>query len=526
MRYRPLAIAAATAAALLSAVPAHAGIQNVYHDGGDLAVGAAAGNNFRLSTAGGGSRLEPNCFPTASLPQVDVGDVNTSLDLTLLAGTYSIDQILVPGANTGYRVHNTFDTGTINNDSDIDPGQTAINIDAPMRRNPATGTLVQDNVAPAGLANAIIVCISDHEDGGQNEPYAASTEGNSEARDANEVYAKNRPIIRPTIAALGQSAVGPLKTYKLGFGYSIEKWYSLATFADTPPFSVPLRDPNAFSLDKVVPDLTTPDPTDTRRVIDTEAGHVVLPPRINGPRFNAVHDGPGVLRVNDIDIASEPFGDPHFEPSGYGQTTVFNVSGDAQSFCLGGACAGLITIGAQGDLPISWHLKASMASVSSLRTVTFTPAQFDAWEQGWQDYYCGKGPHPTLPLAPATNSPTPRGACPAVNPPEARPTTAPQVQVTVAAPVVSAPSATAPAPRASTCTSKRMIKFVWPKAAKSGKLVYRGRTAVAKRSNGRLRATADLRGMTATPGDYMRVTRHMVKKNGKKSRSTSSYKVC
>ena len=166
----------------------------------------------------------------------------------------------------------------------------------------------------------------------------------------------------------------------------------------------------------------------TAAAIDNERGHVVIPPRIDGPRFNAVHDGPGVLRVNDIDINSEPFGDPHFEPSNYGQTDVFEVKGDAQSWCLGGlSCAGLLTIGTQGDLPISWKVKSSLAAVDTMRTVTFTSADFDAWEKGWQNYYCGAASHPTLPLAPGTNCPTANGSCPVVNPPETRPTAAPQV---------------------------------------------------------------------------------------------------
>jgi hypothetical protein len=519
MRHTSVLAAAVTAAALLSAVPAYAGPLNPYSDGQDLSVGAAAPGNFRLS--GIAARLEPNCAFAVGLNGVDIGDVNTSFDMQVLATTFSVDQVLVPGQRTGYRVHNTFDTGTSSTDPDVDPGQVAINIDGPMYRDPNTGTLKQDNV----IGNQIIVCISDHEDGGQNEPYAASTAGSGEARDANEVYAKNRPIIQPTIAALGQSAVTPLKTYKLGFGYSITRWYGLATFADTPPFTVPLRDPMAINLDKVVPDLTTADPTDTTRVLDMELGTVAIPARIDGPRFNAVHDGPGVLRVNDIDISSEDFSASGFEPSNYGQVTAFNVAGDARSWCLGGSCAGLLTFGAQGDLPISWHVKASLASADSLRSATLSSAQFDAWEQGWQDYYCGKGAHPTLPLAPGTNSPTPRGACPAVNPPETRATSAPQVQVSVAAPV-STPAAPAAAPRPATCTSNRVIRFTWPKSARSGKLVYRGRTTIAKRSNGRLRAVADLRGMTATPGDYMRITRHMTAKNGKKSRTTSSFKVC
>ena len=69
--------------------------------------------------------------------------------------------------------------------------------------------------------------------------------------------------------------------------------------------------------------------------------------------------------------------------------------------------------------------------------MTFSSAQFDAWEQGWQDYYCGKGPHPTLPLAPGSNSPDPRD-CPvvinlpeAVAPPTPANPTPPQVAVPV-----------------------------------------------------------------------------------------------
>ena len=70
----------------------------------------------------------------------------------------------------------------------------------------------------------VIVCISDHEDSGQNEPYEQAADG--------EVAATNRPIIQPTIAALGVSAIEPLNTYKLGFGYSIERWYAPHVIAD------------------------------------------------------------------------------------------------------------------------------------------------------------------------------------------------------------------------------------------------------------------------------------------------------
>jgi hypothetical protein len=197
------------------------------------------------------------------------------------------------------------------------------------------------------------------------------------------VYAKNRPIIKPTIASLGQGAVRGIKGYKLGLGHSVEKWYSTANAGaggETPLLR--LTDPMGFLLDKLttVPVLGG---TSTMATIDGDAGHVQIPPRIAGPRFDAVSDGPSVLRVNDIDIATEEFQSPHFEFADYDQTDTFNVQGDAQSFCLGGfSCAGIVAFGAQGDLPIKWTVKASLAAVESMRDVSLTPAMFDAWEQG------------------------------------------------------------------------------------------------------------------------------------------------
>jgi hypothetical protein len=463
-------------------------VGNRYHDGGDLALSTAAGANFRLDTR----RLEPGCLPALSLPHVDIGDGTTSVHIRFQFANqdFSIDQVLVPGQRTGYRVVTTFDTGTVSNDPDIDPGQEAVNIDGPMYRDPITRTLKQDNVAIA----AMIVCISDHEDVGQNEPYAHSDGGagaGDGVSDANEVYAKNRPIIRPTVASLGQGAVRGVKGYKLGLGYSVERWYSTATIADDPPFTLRLTDPMGFSLDKVET-FAVLGGTSTRTVIDTAAGHVSIPPRIAGPRFDAVTDGPGVLRVNDIDVAGENFDDPHFEFSNYDQTDVFNVRGDAQSFCLGGfSCAGIVAFGAQGDLPITWSLKASLAAVDTLRSVSLTPAMFDAWEQGWQDYYCGKGAHPTLPLTPGTNSPDPRGACPAVNPPETRPTAAPQVVVnaapitivTPAAPATAKPAAPAAKPvvRKATAKQEKAFKRCMAKAnKKSGKAKRTARARCAR----------------------------------------------
>ena len=199
-------------------------------------------------------------------------------------------------------------------------------------------------------------------------------------------------------------------------GYSIEQWYATANAnagGETPLLR--LTDPMGFSLDKLVT-TAVPGGIATSVAIDTAAGHVSIPPRIAGPRFDAVSDGPGVLRVNDIDSAGEAFADPHFEQANYGQTGVFDVRGDAQSFCLGGPCAAIVAFGTQGDLPVTWSLKSSLAAADTMRSVSFTPAQFDAWEQGWQNYYCGKGPHPTMPLTPGTNSPDPRDCPVIVNP--------------------------------------------------------------------------------------------------------------
>src|SRR3954453_9768420 len=475
MRHRPVVMAAVTDPMACCTSPAMGAIGNQYRDGRDTAVAGAAGANFRLNLW----TLEPGCYLASSMTgrHIDVGDRTTSAHITVRDNEdFSVDQVLVPGKRTGYQVYNAFDTGTVNSDPDIDPNQTATNLDAPLYRQASTGRLVQDDVDMA----ALIICVSDHEDAGQNEPYAHSAGGNGGSiADANEVYAKNRPIIQPAVASLGQGAERGIKGYKLGLGYSIERWYTLPMVNDVPPFTLRLTDPMGFLLDKFVPD--TASPGSTKLVLDTDAGHVAIPPRIAGPRFDTAGDGPGVLRVNDIDVAAESFGDPHFEPSDYGQTSVFEVRGDAKSFCLGGlSCAGIVAFGTQGDLPVTWTVKASLAAVDTMRSVSFTAAQFDAWEQGWQDYYCGKGSHPTMPLTPGTNSPDPRGACPAINPRETRPTAAPQVVVnpapvtvvTPAAPAAAKPAApaTKPAAKKATTKQKKAFKRCMAKAnKKSGK---------------------------------------------------------
>jgi len=65
-------------------------------------------------------------------------------------------------------------------------------------------------------------------DADEAAPYAQEPGG--------EVSAKNRPTITPTIAALGVSAIGPLNTYRVGFGYAVSDWYDEYRIVDLPPF--------------------------------------------------------------------------------------------------------------------------------------------------------------------------------------------------------------------------------------------------------------------------------------------------
>jgi hypothetical protein len=467
MRFR-LALGVSALAAMM-AVPtvASGAIGNRYSDGQDLAVRQAAPANFRLDGS-----LEPDCYRNPVFAHMDVGDGNTSVHVTNNNPTRSIDQVLVPGLHTGYQVYNTFDTGTSNTDPDIDTGQQALSLNAPQFRDSRSHLLVQDNVDAAG----VIVCISDHEDLGQNEPYAHS----AAVADANEVYAKNRPIIQPTVATLGQAASNRAKTYKLGMGYSISRWYSTANAnAGGENAALRLTDPMGFSLDKVVT-TAVPGGIASSIAIDNDAGHVRIPPRIAGPVFDAVSDGPGVLRVNDIDVAGEAFDNPHFEQADYGQTDVFSVKGDAQSFCLGGPCAAIVAFGTQGDLPVSWSVKASLAAADTLRSVSFTPAQFDAWEQGWQNYYCGKGPHPTMPLTPGTNSPDPRDCPVIVMPTETRPTAAPTVVVNATVVGTTAPATSKTVKKATAkqrAAYKRCLKKAAKKSSKKARRKARGKCA-------------------------------------------------
>jgi hypothetical protein len=389
MRHPKLLLAGAVAASsLLGASSAQASVGNDYFrsDGGDIAVRSAAPDNFRLNA----KTLEPGCYDLGRMVSqglVDVGDRAKQLQVRVAdIAPFSIDEVLVAGRHSGYRVYDVFDTGTSSSDPDIDPNQTATNLQA---------FLANDDVVDADT----IVCVSDHEDSGQNEPYAQEAGG--------EVSAKNRPIITPTIAALGVSAVEPLNTYRVGFGYTVTHWYDPYRILDTPPFVMDWTDPQAFGAN--------PDGTNS-------PSHVVIKDRIAGPVFDASSTGPGVMRVNDIDVAGENFADPHFERADYGQTEVFNVAGDPQSWCLGDHCtpapggSRLLTFTTQGDLPITWSIKASLATPGSMRSVTLDSAFLDAWHESWASWCEHRGPKPTLPLAPGTNAPCTRGPAPAPTP--------------------------------------------------------------------------------------------------------------
>src|SRR5262249_19144743 len=151
---------------------------------------------------------------------------------------------------SGYTVYNTFQDG-YGEDPSIDPNQTAHSLRAPAD--------FVDN-------RAIIACVSQH-DGAENEPYDAAPGG--------EVSAKNRPIVQPRVASIGLSAIGNLHTFKIGFGYSTDKWYDDPNDLFDPLFPVGLTDPQLIGSDFV--------------------------------SILARPDQPGVRRVNDIDVAGEQY---------------------------------------------------------------------------------------------------------------------------------------------------------------------------------------------------------------------------
>jgi hypothetical protein len=331
---------------------------------GDDAI--LSGSQFRLNPY----TLEPGCYRADHITDVDshilVNKDWTSSEeahITVEDGSaFSVDQVLVPSPIDGYRVVNDFDTGTVDNDPDIDPGQTATGLTSPTR-------FVSDR--------EIIICVSRHGDAGQNEPYVSAPGG--------EVAATNRPVLQPTIASIGLSAIGDLHTFKIGFGYSTKSWYQDPNDLSDPVFPLTLTDPQIFG-----------------------------PFTNNDPQFVSVlarPDQPGVRRVNDIDVAGEQYSPFDADTADHGQVQVFRKAGDPYSFCVApDNCGGSLGVGhllafdAQGDLPMTWALKASLAPASYERSVTFTEADFLAWYKSWQDYYAG-GPAPKYPLAPGTNPP-------------------------------------------------------------------------------------------------------------------------
>ena len=489
MRHKPLVIAVVTAAMGLAAVPAYA-------LPGDPAIDDLS--PYRLDN----DTLEPGCFEgEAGLPQnlsdhIDLGlldagslgeDLHVSLDHDADA---SVDQVLVADG-VGYKVYNTFDTGSRDDDPDVDPRQTGTD----MNGFTASGTTSVGDT---------IVCVSDHGDAGQNEPYSSRRTAWCRPRIGRS---SSRRSPRSAL-----SAIDGLNTFKVGFGYETEQWYSDPEYDGRSAFDT-VTDPNAF-----------PSPTD--------GGD--LPALVNMfPRQDGAYD---TRRVNDFDDAREPwaFGDPSD-----GQTVFFNGNGDDTAWSdpqiTNNAVFNLLSTTTEGDLPLVWTLRSSLAAPSSERSVEFTDDDYRAWNKSWQDFYAGKGPKPSMPLAPGTNSPEPDDSITViVNPPQvaitvppATPAAAPQV-IQVPAPAAAAPRPAAPAQAdsPSTCESNRAIKFTWSSSAKSGRLVYRGRSVSARRSGGKLRATADLRGMTGHPGSYMKIIQKTTSKRGKKSSISRSFKVC
>jgi hypothetical protein len=385
LKYKPHVAALAAGVGLMAfASPAMAS--------GDFAIKDDA-PKFRLNPY----TLEPGCFQLGDGFRYRNVDADTHIDVTQLVkeahisvdtdANFSIDQALIPGKHSGYKVYNTFDTGSIDNDADIDPDQTATDLAA----------LGGDDVDYAGK---IIVCVSDHP-ADQNEPYI-------EDGLPGEVAAVNRPIIQPLVSCLGASAIEPLNTYKVGFGYAVERWYDF-TWAD------------AFRYDGVFgPGLSFGDPQAFDTDGDDHFDHVFIKNR-------AEQDG--VRRYNDFDEFGEQYSDPHSEKTSYGQPVVFNVNGDPYAYLHkslpgtvdgGGPYAiwqealadqtsalGLLTFTAQGDLPLRWALKASLAPEAYGRSVELTDDMLRAWEAEWQAYYDGAGAKPTMALCPGTNSPAP-----------------------------------------------------------------------------------------------------------------------
>ena len=418
--------------------------------------------------------LEPGCFVPGRFSNADVDShltiglnpLQEEMHITVEDGaSYSIDQVLVPSPTDGYNVINRFDTGSINNDDDIDPGQTAISMHSSER--------FIDN-------RDVIVCISGH-DAPQNEPYQQEARG--------LVSAKNRPILTPKVTAFGVSAIRDLKTYKIGFGYDSTQWYvppAFLTTEDHPLFIPTVTDPNAL-----------PSPTFGGNL----PAFVSLFPRAD----NVVYDA---RRVNDVDKASEAwslFGLPSvLNPplANDNQSFLFGQGGDltawtddptARSLVFDGR--NLITTLTQGDLPIKWTLRPSLAAPSSKRSVSFSLTDYFAWNKSWQDYYKG-GKLPTLALAPGTNSPDPdQSVTVIVNPPLTQPAPTAANPNPVAVPIVAATPVVAPvAAKPVVVAPAAPVAPAAKKATAKQKKAYANcRKAAAKKHGSKARAKARAR---------------------------------
>lgn len=472
------AVCLAAPAAAQAALPGDPGIQSP---------------SFRLNT----NTLEPGCFPGNRLVDLDthirLATLSTELHVTVDDGArWSVDQVLVPSRIDGYSVYNTFDTGTVNDDPDIDPGQTATGMFSP--------TLTIDT-------NQVIICVSDHGDALQNEPY--------EQQAGGLVSAKNRPILTPEVTAVGVSAITNLKTFKVGFGYKTTRWYQPTLFDGRGAF---------------------PDVTDPNGIGDPVFGDN-LPDLVDiFPRQAGTYDA---RRVNDVESARALWTFPTVFD---GQTFLFKRLGDDTAWSdTRTTPVGLFNLLAtltQGDLPLSWDVRASLASPQSERKVEFTDADYRAWNQSWQDYYKG-GPKPTMALVPGTNSPDPDPSITViVNPVLTQPPPTPSNPTPPAVPVTPQPvtvggvtsggaNAIANAVNAkASCKSTRVIHFHWSKAVKRAAIKFRGHTVKAKMQNGRLRATADMRGYSGHPGSLMKVTTVARYKNGRVIAVQRLFKVC
>jgi hypothetical protein len=386
---------------------------------GDAAIDSSS--PFRLNP----STLEPGCTTRANTDShIDIaalvdGDIREELHVTVGNGSpVSVDQVLVPGRYGGYAVYNEFDTGTIEDDADVDPNQTAVDLFGPE------GTSFIDN-------GDVIVCVSDHDGAYENEPYVQEAGG--------LVAAKNRPVITPKISCLGASAIEPLNTYKAGFGYGATK-YEVTRAVQL----LGVKDPNAVDFNG--------DGTPDAVWIKT--------------REDGAYDA---RRVNDMDAFGEEFG--HYSIADLGQTELFLLSGDDTAWTLSNnnypdTLSNLITFTTQGDLPLTWTVRASLAQSSTKQSITVDDAYLRNWEAGWQAYYDGVAAKPSLRLCPGTNSPARDNVNPAPPAAPAAPGTSTTNTITreittvqtVAGPTTIVKSKSAKASKKASCMKKAKAK--------------------------------------------------------------------